>query len=58
MERAATEARQQDEAFRADVQEACRPQDSADELAKLAELKASGAITEEEFQTAKARILR
>ena len=57
-ERAATEARQQDEAFRAYVQEATGPQDSADELAKLAELKASGAITEEEFQTAKARILR
>ena len=56
-ERAATEAQHQDEAFRAYVQEASRPQDSADELAKLAELKASGAITEEEFQTAKARIL-
>ncbi len=57
-ERAATEAQQQDEAFRAYVQEAAGPQDSADELAKLAELKASGAITEEEFQTAKARVLR
>ena len=57
-ERAATEARQQDEAFRVLCPGGSRSQDSADEIAKLAELKASGAITEEEFQTAKARILR
>jgi Short C-terminal domain/Phospholipase_D-nuclease N-terminal len=56
-ERAAERARQQDQAFRAYVQENASPPTAADELAKLADLKASGAISEEEFEAAKAKAL-
>jgi hypothetical protein len=57
-ERAAERARQQDQAFRQYVQEtAATTPSSADELATLADLKASGAITEEEFERAKAKAL-
>src|SRR6516165_10406724 len=41
-ERAVARARQQDEAFRAYVQETASSPTAADELAKLADLKASG----------------
>jgi Short C-terminal domain/Phospholipase_D-nuclease N-terminal len=56
-ERAEAQAKQQDQAFRSYVQSAAAPASSADEVAKLADLKASGAITEEEFQAAKAKAL-
>ncbi len=56
-ERAAERAQQQDEAFQAYVQQAASTSSTADEVAKLADLKASGAITEEEFQAGKAKIL-
>jgi Short C-terminal domain/Phospholipase_D-nuclease N-terminal len=56
-ERAAERAQQQDQAFRAYVQQTAGPGSTADGLAKLADLKASGAITEEEFQAGKAKIL-
>jgi hypothetical protein len=55
--RAARDAQKQDEAFRSYVQQAAAPSNSADELAKLADLKASGALTDEEFQAGKAKIL-
>ncbi len=56
-ERAVERAQQQDQAFQSYVQQAAGSTNAADEVAKLAELKASGAITEEEFQAAKARAL-
>jgi hypothetical protein len=56
-ERAVARARQQDEAFRAYVQETASSPTAADELAKLADLKASGVISEEEFEAAKAKAL-
>jgi Short C-terminal domain/Phospholipase_D-nuclease N-terminal len=56
-ERAVQRAQQQDQAFQAYVQEAAGPSSPADELARLADLKTSGAITEEEFQVAKAKAL-
>ena len=56
-ERAAERAQQQDQAFQAYVQQAAATSSTADEVAKLADLKASGAITEEEFQAGKAKIL-
>ena len=56
-ERAVERAQQQDQAFQSYVQQAAGSTNAADEVAKLAELKASGAITEEEFQAAKAKAL-
>jgi hypothetical protein len=56
-ERAVERARQQDEAFRAYVQDTAASPTPADEIAKLAELKDSGAISEEEFEAAKAKAL-
>ena len=56
-ERAAERAQQQDQAFQAYVQRAAGSTSVADEVAKLSDLKASGAITEEEFQAGKAKIL-
>ena len=56
-ERAVKDAQQQDQAFRAYVQETAGTTSTADEVAKLADLKASGAISEEEFQAAKAKAL-
>ncbi|HEY2308118.1 MAG TPA: SHOCT domain-containing protein, partial [Streptosporangiaceae bacterium] len=56
-ERAAQDARQQDEAFREYVQEAASPQTPADQLAKLADLRDRGVITAEEFTREKAKIL-
>ena len=55
-ERAAERARQQEQAMRDYVQEAsATTTSSADELAKLADLKSSGVITEAEFESAKAK---
>ncbi len=56
-EHAAADAQAQDEAFRAYVQQAAGENSSADQLAKLADLKASGAITDAEFEAGKAKIL-
>ncbi len=56
-DRAVKEAQQQDQAFRSYVQDVAAPTNSADQLAKLADLKASGAISDQEFQTAKAKLL-
>ena len=56
-ERAVERAQQQDRAFQAYVQETAGSPSTADQLAKLADLKASGAITDEEFQAAKAKAM-
>ncbi|HXX91572.1 MAG TPA: SHOCT domain-containing protein [Acidimicrobiales bacterium] len=55
-ERSTREAKQQDEAFRAYVRDAAGS-GSADEVAKLADLRDKGVITEAEFQQGKAKIL-
>jgi len=56
-ERAARQAQQQDEAFRSYVQEAAGKESSADQLAKLADLRNRGVITAQEFESQKAKIL-
>jgi membrane protein implicated in regulation of membrane protease activity len=56
-EHAVQEANQQDQAFRAYVQEAAGSQNSADQLAKLADLRDRGVITPEEFEREKAKVL-
>jgi ABC-type multidrug transport system fused ATPase/permease subunit len=56
-ERAEQQAQQQDEAFRAYVQDAAQAPNSADQLEKLAQLKSSGAITDAEYESGKAKIL-
>ncbi len=56
-ERAAKQAQAQQEAFDSYVKQAAGSGSNVDELAKLADLKAKGDITEEEFQTAKAKLL-
>ena len=49
--------RQQDQEFRADVQEAAGSQSTADQLAKLADLHDRGDITDAEFERQKGKIL-
>jgi hypothetical protein len=56
-ERAVRQAQQQDQAARAYIREAAAPESSADQLAKLADLRAKGVITQEEFDREKAKIL-
>ena len=56
-ERAARQARRQDEEFREYVQQAAGPQTPADQLAKLADLRDRGVITADEFASEKAKIL-
>ena len=56
-ERATQEAQQQDRQFRAYVQDAAGSQSTADQLAKLAELRDRGVITPAEFEQQKAKIL-
>jgi hypothetical protein len=57
-ERSAQQARQQDEAFRSYVQEAAgSTPSSADQLAKLADLRQRGVITTDEFEQQKAKVL-
>ena len=56
-ERAVRQAQVQEEQFRGYVQEAAGPQSSADQLAKLADLRDRGVITAEEFDREKAKIL-
>jgi hypothetical protein len=57
-ERAAAQAQQQQQAFDSYVKEAAGTGTStADQLAKLADLKQQGVITDAEFETQKAKIL-
>jgi hypothetical protein len=58
-ERAVQDARQQDQEFREYVQQAASgsPGTSADQLAKLADLRDRGVITSEEFEREKAKVL-
>jgi hypothetical protein len=57
-ERAVQQAQQQDQQFRAYVQDAAGSQTStADQLAKLADLRDRGVITAEEFDREKAKLL-
>jgi type VI protein secretion system component VasK len=57
-ERAAQQARQQDQEFRSYVQDvAGSPTNTADQLAKLADLRDRGVITPAEFDAQKAKIL-
>ncbi len=58
-ERAAQQAQQQDEAFRSYVKQAAAdsPDSTADQLAKLADLRDRGVITPEDFERGKAKIL-
>ena len=56
-ERAVREAQQQDREFRAYFQDAAGSQNTADQLAKLADLRDRGVITAEEFEREKAKVL-
>ncbi len=58
-ERSARQARQQDEEFRSYVQQAASdsPASTADQLAKLADLRDRGVISPEEFEREKAKVL-
>jgi hypothetical protein len=56
-ERQVHSAQAQDQAFRDYVRQAASDGSSADQLAKLADLHDRGAITDQEFQQAKAGIL-
>jgi ABC-type multidrug transport system fused ATPase/permease subunit len=56
-ERAAKQAAQQEKDFRGYVQQVAGDSNPADQLAKLADLKDRGVISEDEFATQKAKIL-
>ena len=56
-ERAERQAELQNEAFRSYVRQAAPPTSTADQLAKLAELRDHGALTEDEFAREKAKVL-
>ena len=56
-ERQVRQAQRQEEQVRSYVQEAAGPQSSADQLAKLADLRDRGVITAGEFDREKAKIL-
>jgi len=56
-ERAVRDTRRQEAEFRSYVQEAAGSQSSADQLAKLADLRDRGVITAQEFEQQKAKIL-
>ena len=55
--RAARERRDSEESFRAYVQDAAGPPSTAEELTKLASLRDSGAITAQDYERAKAKVL-
>ena len=57
-ERDVAQARDQDQAFRAYVQEAAHETSPADELTKLADLRDRGVISETDFQQGKDKILK
>jgi membrane protein implicated in regulation of membrane protease activity len=56
-ERAMQQAQQQDQEFRAYVQDAAGSGSTADQLAKLADLRDRGVITADEFERQKAKVL-
>ncbi len=56
-ERAVRQAQQQDAEARAYIQQAAGSQSSADQIAKLADLRDRGVITAEEFEREKAKVL-
>ena len=56
-EHAVQQAQQQDQEFRAYVQDAAGSQSSADQLGKLADLHDRGVISDEEFAREKAKVL-
>jgi hypothetical protein len=56
-ERARQRAAQEEEAFRGYVQSVSTPSGSADQLAKLADLRDRGVLTPAEFEAEKAKIL-
>jgi hypothetical protein len=56
-ERAVRQAQQQDQEFRAYVQDAAGSQTSAEQLGKLADLRDRGVISAEEFEREKAKVL-
>jgi hypothetical protein len=56
-ERAVAQAQQQQEQFRNYVQETASSGNTADQLAKLADLRDRGVITPEEFEREKAKVL-
>jgi membrane protein implicated in regulation of membrane protease activity len=56
-ERAAQQAQQQEEQFRSHVQDAAGSQSSADQLAKLADLRDHGVLSTAEFEQEKAKVL-
>ncbi len=56
-ERAAEQAAQQQKAFDAYVKQTAGTGSTADDLAKLADLKSQGVITDAEFEAQKAKIL-
>ena len=56
-ERAATQAADQQKAFDSYVRQAAGSGSSVDELAKLADLKSKGVITDAEFDAQKAKLL-
>lgn len=57
-EHAAEDARRRDEMFRGYVREAAgTPASDADQLAKLASLRADGAISDEEYERLKAKVM-
>jgi hypothetical protein len=56
-ERAMKRAQEQDQAFRGYVQDVTAGSGNADQLAKLADLKAQGVLTDAEFEAEKAKVL-
>jgi putative oligomerization/nucleic acid binding protein/phospholipase D-like protein len=56
-EHAVAQARRQQEAFDAQVRQAAGSSGSADELAKLVDLRDKGVLTDAEFQAQKAKLL-
>jgi hypothetical protein len=56
-ERAAQQAQKQQEAFDSYVKEAAGTSSTTDELAKLADLKAQGVLSDAEFESQKAKLL-
>ena len=56
-ERAAQQAQQEDQAARAYIRDAAGEGNSADQLAKLADLRDRGVISAEEFEREKAKVL-
>jgi len=56
-ERAVRQAQQQDEAARRYIQQAAGAPNTADQLAKLADLRDRGVITADEFEREKAKLL-